>query len=90
MSREDKRRVEREQRRTEGQTSSAAEPESAGRTPPAQFLREVRSELRKVAWPDRKEVLNYTLVVLVVTLVLVFVIWGMDFIFREAVINTLG
>jgi hypothetical protein len=26
----------------------------------------------------------------VVTLVLVGVVWGMDFIFREAVINTLG
>ncbi|MFP4635266.1 MAG: preprotein translocase subunit SecE [Nitriliruptoraceae bacterium] len=90
MSREDKRRSDRERRRTEDQPSAAAEPASAGRTPPAQFLREVRSELRKVAWPHRKEVANYTMVVLVVTLVLVFVVWGMDSLFREAVIRTLG
>jgi preprotein translocase subunit SecE len=90
MAREDDRRIEREERRTEGQASSSAEPAGSGRTPPAQFLREVRTELRKVAWPDRKEVTNYTIVVLVVTLVLVGVVWGMDFIFREAVINTLG
>jgi preprotein translocase subunit SecE len=35
-------------------------------------------------------VTSYTIVVLVTTLVLVGIVWGMDFIFREAVINTLG
>ncbi|MFA9446208.1 preprotein translocase subunit SecE [Egicoccus sp. AB-alg6-2] len=91
MSRESKRNAGREQRRTAGQASAADEaPRSEGRTPPAQFLREVRSELRKVAWPNRKEVTSYTIVVLVVTLVLVLLVWGMDYIFRNAVINTLG
>lgn len=31
------------------------------------FLREARSELRKVTWPSRKELTTYTIVVLVVT-----------------------
>ncbi|MGH3665310.1 MAG: preprotein translocase subunit SecE, partial [Egibacteraceae bacterium] len=35
------------------------------RTSPGQFLREVRAELRKVAWPSRRELLSYSLVVLV-------------------------
>jgi preprotein translocase subunit SecE len=90
MSREDKRRADREERRTSGQKSAAAEAAGEQRTSPTQFLREVRSELRKVAWPNRKEVSSYTIVVLVTTLVLVAIVWGMDEVIRRAVINTLG
>jgi preprotein translocase subunit SecE len=35
-------------------------------------------------------VTSYTIVVLVTTLVLVAIVWGMDYVIREAVINTLG
>jgi hypothetical protein len=51
MSRESKRQADREERRTahhEGSTA-AQSTEPSERTAPAQFLREVRSELRKVA-----------------------------------------
>ena len=34
-----------------------------------QFLREVRTELSKVTWPTRKEILAATLVVVVFTLI---------------------
>jgi preprotein translocase subunit SecE len=91
MSRESERQADREERRTaHHEGSSAAETVPGERTPPAQFLREVRSELRKVAWPNRKEVTSYTIVVLVTTLVLVAIVWAMDYVIREAVINTLG
>lgn len=90
MSRESKRNADREERRTSGQPSAAAEAAAVEKTSPAQFLREVRSELRKVAWPNRKEVTSYTIVVLVTTLVLVMIVWGMDEVIRRAVINTLG
>lgn len=92
MSRDDDRRAERETRRTADQGSAATEPagETRTRTGPAQFLREVRSELRKVAWPNRKELVSYTIVVLVMTFVLTMLIWGFDFIVRDAIINTLG
>jgi preprotein translocase subunit SecE len=90
MSRDDERRAEREARRTSDQPSAASEaPETRTRTGPAQFLREVRSELRKVAWPNRKELGSYTLVVLVTSFVLTMLIWGFDTIVREAVQNTL-
>lgn len=91
MNRDSKRHAAREERRTEkhaGDGAAAAPP--AERTGPAQFLREVRSELRKVAWPNRREVTSYTIVVLVTTLVLVTIVWGMDEVIRRAVINTLG
>lgn len=90
MSREHKRRAAREEQRVEKVQGVSAEPASESRTSPKQFLREVRGELRKVAWPSRKEVISYSIVVLVTTLVLVSIVWGMDEIIRRAVINTLG
>jgi preprotein translocase subunit SecE len=38
---------------------------SEERTSPREFLREVRAELRKVAWPTKEEVRNYSIIVLV-------------------------
>jgi preprotein translocase subunit SecE len=91
MSRESRRRGAREERRTADMQSAASETTAPReKTSPGQFLKEVRSELRKVAWPNRKEVTSYTIVVLVTTLVLVAIVWAMDYVIREAVINTLG
>ena len=57
------------------------------RTPPRQFLREVRTELKKVAWPTRGEVATYTIVVLVtVTFVTVYV-FGLDYGFARGVLK---
>ncbi len=40
-----------------------------------QFLKEVRTEMRKVSWPTRNEVFSYTVVVIVVvTITTVFVV----------------
>ena len=91
MSRESERNARREERRTSGQTSAADEVAAPGQRAhlPGQFLREVRSELRKVAWPNRKEVTSYTIVVLVVTLVLSPSL-GHGRGLPRAVINTLG
>jgi preprotein translocase subunit SecE len=95
MNRESKRRAARAQARAEGRPTVASEPAKApapgkSKTSPVEFLGEVRSELRKVAWPNRKEVVSYTIVVLVTTLVLTLIVYGMDYIIREAVVNTLG
>jgi preprotein translocase subunit SecE len=35
------------------------------RTSPREFLREVKGELRKVVWPTREEVRNYSILVLI-------------------------
>jgi preprotein translocase subunit SecE len=68
---------------------SEAEP-SRARTPLPQFLREVRAELRRVSWPNRQQIVSYTVVVLVLTLVLTTFVWGVDEGIRRIVINTLG
>lgn len=46
------------------------------------YFKGVRSEMKKVNWPTRKELQNYTIVVLATTFALTFVIWGLDLIFR--------
>ncbi|RDI51954.1 preprotein translocase subunit SecE [Nocardia mexicana] len=49
------------------------------------FLREVVAELRKVIWPNRKQMVTYTSVVLVFVIVLVAYIAGLDVAFIKGV-----
>ena len=53
------------------------------RTSPAEFFRQVRAELRKVAWPDRAEVVNYSVLVFIVLVILIAVIFGLDYVFGK-------
>ena len=55
------------------------------RTGPGEYARQVRAELRKVAWPTRAEVINYSIIVLVALLVLMALIFGLDYLFGKAV-----
>jgi len=55
------------------------------RTTPAQFLREVEAEMRKVAWPSRPEVVNYSLVVLTTLVVIVALIFALNLAFAKGV-----
>jgi preprotein translocase subunit SecE len=41
-------------------------------------VREVRSELRKVIWPTRKELMTYTTVAVVFILFMVGIVTGID------------
>ena len=43
-----------------------------------EWLRGMKSELKKVVWPSRKQVVNNTLVALVFMVVAAVVIWGFD------------
>lgn len=51
------------------------------------FLREVRHELKKVAWPSRGEVLTYTLVVLVSVLFMTAYVFGLDYGFGNSILK---
>ncbi len=54
------------------------------------YIREVRQELKKVAWPDREELMTYTVVVFTMTTVLTILVFGMDWVFSKMVINVLN
>lgn len=89
MNREGKRQKAREERRTERAAAAQAPTEAPtrGRARPLEYLREVRSELRKVSWPNRSEVVSYTLVVLITTAVLTAITWSADWVISNAVLN---
>jgi preprotein translocase subunit SecE len=60
------------------------------RTSVAQYLREVRSELKRVHWPSRREVTQYSIVVLVAVSLLTAYIFGLDQMFGQFVFWIFG
>lgn len=48
----------------------------------ARYFREMRSELRKVAWPTRKQTVNNTLIVIACVLIVGVFIWAFDWLAR--------
>jgi preprotein translocase subunit SecE len=49
------------------------------------FIREVWAELRKVIWPNRKQMVTYTTVVLVFVIFMVALVSGLDFAFGKVI-----
>ena len=87
MNREQKRAMQRQGQDPDGESApkrSAPAPRRPFR--PGQFLREVRSELRQVAWPNRSEVINYTTVTLVTLLSLMVLIFILNYAFAKGVL----
>ncbi len=74
--------------RSAGRASTGAAPERAGLPERAtEYLREVRGELQKVAWPGRSEVVNYTIVVLVAVVILTLFVFGLDYFIAKAILE---
>jgi preprotein translocase subunit SecE len=52
----------------------------------SRFFRSVSAELKKVNWPNRKELTTYTIVVIATVLVVAFIIsiwdWSLTFLFK--------
>jgi preprotein translocase subunit SecE len=67
------------------QPQRASRPAEKERTSPIQFLREVRGELRKVAWPTRSEVVHYTIIVLITIAVMTAFVGVLDYLFGEGI-----
>jgi preprotein translocase subunit SecE len=57
------------------------------------LVRELRSEIRKVVWPTRREVVNLTVVIVALSAAMGAILGGVDFIFAEffrAVLRAVG
>ena len=99
MNRQTKRILQRQgQLGPDGSPAAASRPQPPGRRPPApqserqsfpqrtgEYLREVRSELVKVAWPGRPEVVNYTIVVFVTLVLLTAFVFGLNYLVGHGV-----
>ena len=71
-----------------------AKRDRAGRRGPfariALFVREVLTELSKVVRPTRRELLSYTGVVIVFVVIMMAIVYGLDFVFGWAVAWVFG
>ena len=56
----------------------------------ALFIRQVMAELRKVVTPTRKELVSFTVVVLVFVIIMMALVWGLDQIFGWLVLYVFG
>jgi preprotein translocase subunit SecE len=54
------------------------------------FLHEVAVELGRVVWPNRKEAITYSLVVIVTVCVLGAFVFGLDVLFSRIVVELFG
>ncbi len=55
------------------------------RSTPVQFVREVRDEMRQVAWPSRSELINYTSVVLTTLVIMISLIFVLNLAFGKLI-----
>jgi preprotein translocase subunit SecE len=55
------------------------------RTPLRQVFREVRVELKKVVWPTKPEVINYTTVTVVMLLIVTAAVFAFDFVSSKGI-----
>ncbi|MBM9466224.1 preprotein translocase subunit SecE [Nakamurella leprariae] len=79
-------------RRAESGRSRAA---SAGERPNVfarlgRYLREVVAELRKVIWPNRNQMVTYTIVVIVFVVFMVALVYGLDVLFAQGALAVFG
>lgn len=56
----------------------------------ALFVRQVVAELRKVIWPTRKELIAYTIVVVVFVAAMAGIVAVLDYIFTQGVLLIFG
>ncbi len=59
----------------------AANVKKSSNTGAGKFFREVKTELRKVIWPNKKELINYTIAVIVLSLIVALFIGLIDLAF---------
>ena len=92
MSLDDLNREQKRQLRKMGALDEKGQPTRAQKQPPKtksdrvgvrQYLREVRDEMRKVAWPGRPEVRRYSIIVIITVAVYTAMVGGFDYVFSE-------
>ncbi len=54
-----------------------------------QFLSEVRTELKRVAWPGRREVVTFTVVTLITAGFVMLYTFGLDLTLKQAILKLL-
>ncbi|MDK2919823.1 MAG: preprotein translocase subunit SecE [Candidatus Petromonas sp.] len=63
----------------------AAQTNTSKRFALGRYFKSVKAELKKVSWPNKKELKSYTVVVLVTCLLAALGIWIADSVFGQAI-----
>ena len=66
--------------------SPAARPAKQRGGKPVRFVREAVSEMRKVLWPSRNELVTYAFVVIVFVVIMIAIVAGLDIGFAKLVL----
>jgi preprotein translocase subunit SecE len=74
---------------TRTESPSARPPAGVGGKP-ARFVRESVSEMRKVLWPSRSELVTYAIVVIVFVVIMVAIVAGLDIGFAKLIVQVFG
>ena len=53
----------------------------------AKFFRAIKSELKKIVWPTWKQVIQNTLIVLIVVIIISLIIAGLDLLFNGVLLK---
>jgi preprotein translocase subunit SecE len=88
MNRQTKRMMAKQgadQKRPDARRQPSA-PVQREKTGPREYFGEVKGEMRKVAWPTRKEVINSTIIVLIAVVVMTSLIFGFDYVSSKFVL----
>lgn len=100
MNREMRRLMEREERRQKKQEEAGGakrrSPAAVQRAPQVErkplwqritaFFHDVRQEMKRVSWPTREQMIAFTTVTLITTVVLTVVVFGLDVAMKEVVL----
>ena len=70
--------------------SSASRPSKGRGGKPTRFVRESVSEMRKVLWPSRNELVTYAIVVIIFLVIVVAIVAGLDIGFAKLVLLVFG
>ena len=70
--------------------SPSARPSKGRGGAPTRFVRESVSEMRKVLWPSRTELVTYAIVVIIFVVIMVAIVAGLDFGFTKLVLSLFG
>ncbi len=91
MNRELRRLQEKEEKRARERRGAQAQARrNRERVGILQFISEVRVELKRVAWPGRREVFTFTLVTLITSLAVTLYTFGLDLTLKRAVLELLA
>lgn len=54
------------------------------------FIKEARVELKKVNWPTKQQTINYTLIVIGLSIAVALFLGGLDFVFSSVLKKLIG